>query len=126
MTQRAITFAIISSIALVGCSFFAPEAFAATSTVNKSIANVGENIRDTPILINYISYIMGFGIGMTGIGKLRQHMESSQVPLKDGLARVSLAGLFVSLPSVMEMLKNTGKLKGQEGEYQCIEALNSC
>ena len=97
---------------------------ALASTVVESIGKVGDNSELVPQLINYGSYIIGVGLGLHGISKLRQHTDNPQVPMSEGLSRLVGAAFFVSLPIVLSMMQATGNVDGGSvGSYQKIKAL---
>lgn len=96
----------------------------ATPTVTDSIENVGKNTATLPTLLNYGSYILGAALGVSGVQKLRQHTDSPQVPMSDGLSRLVASAFFISLPMVLGMLQRTADTdSGTVGTYGAINAL---
>lgn len=94
-------------------------------TVSSSVQNVGDNIETVPILVNYGSYIVGIGLAVTGLSRLRAHWENpAQNPLRDALGRLAVSAMFISLPMVLKMLQDTGSLGGATVTYQSISALS--
>ncbi len=114
--------ALLSTIALTGIALVvSSEAFAAAATapqLSSSIANVGKNISQTPILINYASYIIGTALGVAGVSKLKQHVDNpGNVAIKDGLGRVAAAALFISLPYMLNMARGTSGVGTDAAEF---------
>ncbi len=115
--------ALLSTIALTGIALVvSSEAFAAaavtTPQLSTSIANVGKNISQTPILINYASYIIGTALGVAGVSKLKQHVDNpGNVAIKDGLGRVAAAALFISLPYMLNMARGTSGISDDGADF---------
>ncbi len=98
---------------------------ALAGTVSSSVQNVGQNIETVPILVNYGSYIAGVGLAVSGLARLRAHWENpSQNPLRDALGRLAVSAMFISLPTVLKMLQDTGSLGAATVTYQSISALS--
>lgn len=111
---------LLSTAVLAVLAVLAVEpAFAQTSDqLSSSLANVGRNIKDTPILINYASYIIGTALGVTGVVKLKEHVDNpGNKPIKDGLGRVAAAAMFISLPSVLRMARGTTDMGTDSADF---------
>lgn len=113
---------LLSGVALAALVVVASSpAFATGGELSTSVANVGKNIATTPILINYASYIIGAALGVSGISKLKQHVDNpGQTPIKDGLGRVAAAAMFISLPFVLSMLRSTSSMGSSANTYISI------
>jgi hypothetical protein len=46
-----------------------------------------------------------------------------KTPIKDGLGRIGAAGLFISLPFLLDMIRSTQAVGSGMGSYQKIGAL---
>jgi len=54
-----------------------------------------------PMMIETVAYIGGIGLGVTGIFKLKSHVDNpAQAPMKDGLVRLGAGGGLLALPYV--------------------------
>ena len=52
--------------------------------------------------ISIVSFVLGLGIGMSGILKLKSHSQNpAQVPLNQPLMRILVASGLIALPTVM-------------------------
>jgi len=75
---------------------------------NKIIGNMEESISGIPGLISGISYMMGILLGVLGILKIKDHVETpSQTKLQDGAIRLAAGGGLFALPIVYEAMRNT-------------------
>lgn len=94
--------------------------------LSESISNIGDNIKTVPTLVNYASYIAGAAIGLTGISKLRAHVDNpAQNPIYPALGRLLGAALFVSLPTVLRLMQNTTAVSGGDVTYTQIDKISS-
>lgn len=70
--------------------------------------NITESIRDLPSLVGASAYLIGILLGVTGILKIRDHVESPrQTPLKDGAIRLLAGGGLFALPMVFDAMRTT-------------------
>ncbi len=90
--------------------------FPASGAFAQDISDVSENIVSSgsllPGLISAIAYLLGILLGVTGILKLKAHVEnpgngSGQTPLRTPIIRFIAGGAFFSLPIIYESLRNT-------------------
>lgn len=73
--------------------------------VSGIIDNSTSEMENVPTLISWVAYLAGAGLGMAGIFKLRQHVDSpAQTPMKDGLVRLAASGALLSLPVIMSAM----------------------
>ena len=71
-------------------------------------SNINTSVSEIPSLISTVAYIGGAGLGVTGIVKMRDHVNSpQQTPLKDGLVRLGAGGGMLALPAVLEAMSAT-------------------
>ena len=112
--------AVVAAVTLVAGPAFA----AAGGQLSDSLVNTRENLVSLPVFINYASYIIGTALGVAGVSKLKAHVDNpGQTPIKDGLGRIGAAGLFISLPFLLDMIRSTQKVGAGTGTYQKIGAL---
>lgn len=77
-------------------------------TLGGVICNVVFSSTLIPGLLAGLSYIIGLYLGVMGIMKLREHVESpNQTRLSDSLKRFAAGGGFLALPIVLEAAYNT-------------------
>lgn len=58
-----------------------------------------------PMMIETVAYVGGIGLGVTGIFKLKSHVDNpGQHPLKDGLVRLGAGGGLLALPFVTQAM----------------------
>lgn len=99
----------------------------ASAQISDSIKSVGQEIDTVPTLINYASYIMGTAMGVTGVLKLKAHVDNpSQNALYPGLGRLVAAALFVSLPFFLRIMQETTAVNtGGGAVYTVIPKITS-
>lgn len=122
---------LLGSVALVaGMTILATPALATvgsgtgTGQMSDSIDNIRDNMSSLPVLINYASYIIGVALGVAGVSKLKAHVDNpGQTPIKDGLGRLAAAGLFISLPFLLDMIRNTQAVGGGSASYTTLSSL---
>lgn len=108
MTSTKKSILMLAGTAAVATIALADAAFAAGSTVNTVAQNIGNNVASLTTLISYAAYIMGGGLGVAGIMKIKGHTDNpGSVPLKDGVARLGAAGGLLTLPFILDAMQNT-------------------
>ena len=83
-----------------------------TAFAQATVSEVAQNIADSndflPGLITGISYLLALLFGVTGILKLREHVENpNQTPLRVPLIRFLAGGALLALPIVLEAAMRT-------------------
>ncbi len=119
--------ALVAAIAVLATPAVAMPTGSGTGTgqMSDSIDNIRNNMSTLPILINYASYIIGVALGVAGVSKLKAHVDNpGQTPIKDGLGRLAAAGLFISLPFLLDMIRNTQAVGGGNASYSTLSALS--
>lgn len=59
-------------------------------------------------LITTVCWLGGAGLGVTGIFKIKQHVESGgQTPMKDGLIRLGSAGGLLAFPFIEQVMQGS-------------------
>lgn len=88
----------------------------ADAALAQDITDVSDNIISSssllPGLISAVAYLLGLLLGVTGILKLKAHVEnpgngSGQTPLRTPIIRFIAGGAFFSLPIIYESLRQT-------------------
>ena len=70
--------------------------------------NVTHSIEDFPGLLTGGAYLIGLGMGILGILKVKDHVDNpQQSPLKEGAIRLAAGGALFALPIVFEAMKST-------------------
>jgi hypothetical protein len=85
-------------------SIMASPAFAGTDVddVSKNIIKSAENL---PGLLTVLSYLLALLLGVTGVLKLKEHVENpSQAPLRTAIIRFIIGGALLALPMIYEAM----------------------
>lgn len=78
------------------------------NTLGVILCNVSESWQVVPGLFSAFAYIFGLVLGITGIQKLYEHVQSpQQTPPTEFIKRFIAGGAFFALPMVLEVVKNT-------------------
>ena len=98
------------------CAAFTAGAILAAADSQRAWANdfsnITGNITDStatlPNLLATVAYVGGCGLGITGIFKLKSHVDApQQTPMREGLVRMGAGGGLLAYPMVMEAMANT-------------------
>jgi len=86
----------------------------------QGLGDVAENIttsaNNIPKMISTTAYICGIGLGVTGVFKLKAHVEGpDKVPVKDGLVRLAAGGGLLALPYMTEAMVGTVSTGSSQG-----------
>ena len=115
---------LFSFFALVALTLVAAAPAFASTQLSDSVDNVRDNLSTVPILINYAAYIVGFALAVAGVGKLKAHVDNpGQNPIKDGLGRLGAGAMFISIPFLLDIVRNTQKVSGGNATYAKVTAL---
>lgn len=76
---------------------------------NANFATMSTNIvtasNEFTRLINFVAYVAGTGMGVTGVLKLKQHVDAPYTaPMKDALARLGCGGALLALPWLLNSM----------------------
>lgn len=83
--------------------FFSSNVAFAAATINDVSENIVTSVAEVPGLITAIAYLLALLLGVTGILKLREHVENpNQTPLRVPLIRFLTGGFLLALPMVLE------------------------
>jgi hypothetical protein len=94
--------------------------------LSDSINNISDNITTIPILLNYAAYIIGVALVIAGLAKLKAHIDNpGQTSIKDGLGRVVAGILFLSLPFLISLARDSMAVTGGTASFQAITAIGT-
>lgn len=101
-------------------------AFAAEGLSNVSDKIVASSL-SFPDLISTTAYVGGVGMGVTGVFKLKQHVDQpAQNPMKDGLIRLGAGGGLLALPALTtNMIDTVGEGQGTAPGVIAFDGLGS-
>lgn len=98
---------------------FAQTAGAGDGQLSDMLFNTQKNLAILPNMINWVSYIIGVALGVAGVSKLKQHVDNpGQTSIKDGLGRLAASGLFISLPFMLQMIRDTQSVSDTSAQIQ--------
>ena len=93
-------------------------AWADVNEVDDITNNIVDSIDRLPGFVTAISYMLGLLFGVTGILKLRDHVEApTQTKLQIPLIRFAIGGAFFALPIVYEAMETAINGTGAAGEF---------
>lgn len=102
--KKLLGIAAVAAIAVL----VADPALADEKQLSDMLLNTQRNLGSVPNFINWVSYIIGVALGVAGVSKLKAHVDNpGQNSIKDGLGRLAASGLFISLPFVLQTIRNT-------------------
>lgn len=105
-------------------AFVLMNAPASAQNLADTTANIEAQMAGIPSLLAYVAYVAGAGLGMAGVFKLKQHVDSpQQVPMKDGLARLGVGATLLALPFLLTMLQNTFSSDSGAGTFSTAPTL---
>lgn len=97
---------------------------ASAQTLGSVMENMFDSSNGLPGFFTGFSYLFGLVLGIMGVLKLKEHVESpGQVPIWDPLKRFLAGGSFFALPFVAQVVQNTitggspDLLQGVSGGY---------
>lgn len=68
---------------------------------NQILAKIIESLERVPGLITAMGYVLGLIMGVTGILKLKEHIENpQQVGLREGVIRLLIGGALIAIPTI--------------------------
>ena len=103
--------AVVTTSALLG----ATDANATTGFQGIT-GTIRNSVSDIPQLLSVLSYLVGLGLAIAGVLKLKAHVDNpGNAPLKDGVIRLGAAGGLLALPSVVDAAIGTVTSGGTTG-----------
>lgn len=109
--------AAVTASALMGTDgAFANQGFQGITT------NIRDSVSDIPRLLTVMSYLVGIGMGIAGVLKLKSHVDNpGNAPLKDGVIRLGAGGALLALPTIIDAMVGT---VGTQGNASGATTLN--
>jgi len=101
------TLCVPALLVALGVLMSADSAYASAdiSTVAKNMTNSATKL---PGLITALAYGLGLMLGVSGIVKIKEHVDNpNQTPMRSGIGRLIIGGGMFSLPIVYEAMRNT-------------------
>ncbi len=93
-------------------------AFAAETDLSSVTGNIKTSAKGIPDVISMVAYIGGIGLGVSGIIKIKDHVDNpGNNPLKAGLARLGGGGALLALPYITKAMMGSvggGKTGGAQ------------
>ncbi|MCD8570677.1 MAG: hypothetical protein LRY76_03970 [Alphaproteobacteria bacterium] len=94
--------------AFIAGVFTAPSVYAQNTNFNDIARNINDSVAELPGLVTGVAYLVGIVMGITGIFKLKDHVDNpSQTPLKEGAIRLVAGGALFALPIIYDAMLNT-------------------
>lgn len=78
--------------------------------------NISSSVNDIPRLLSVMSYLVGLGLAIAGVLKLKAHVDNPQTPLKEGVIRLGSGGALLALPAVIDAMVGTVGTGGTAGQ----------
>ncbi len=79
-----------------------------TMNFNNILSNIIDASNQLPALISAVAYLLGLTITISGILKIKDHVENpDNTPMKEGIIRLVVAGALFALPSVYNAMFTT-------------------
>ena len=95
-----------------------------TPNVNGIMASIIRSLQGMPSLITAVAYLLALVLGISGLFKLKDHVEKpDNVPMREGIIRFLVAGALISLPTVyaaMQTLIDGGDGLGFWGQVTSV------
>ena len=89
---------------------------------NYILASNISSVRFVPSLISALAYLLGLLFGVTGLLKLKDHIENpDQNPLKEAIIRLLIGGALFALPNIYDAMQVT--IKG-DGDFDIAGILD--
>jgi RsiW-degrading membrane proteinase PrsW (M82 family) len=93
------------ALAVAGVALMLPE-MAAAGDLKATMIKTSTNVGSTMQLITYVAYIVAAVFIITGLLKLKAHMDKpDQNPLRDAIARLLVGGLLGILPVMVDIVR---------------------
>ena len=81
---------------------------AASGGFNLILVNIANSFESVPGLISGAAYLLATVLGVSGILKIKEHVDApQQVPLREGVIRLLTGGALFALPVVLEAMRET-------------------
>lgn len=92
----------------VGASMLMGADANAATNLNTVTGNIAESAKGLPNMISMVAYIGGAGLGVSGVMKLKDHVENpGQNPMKNALVRLGAGGGLLAVPFVTTAMQGS-------------------
>lgn len=89
-------------------SVFAAIPGALTSNINGMLSNIITSVEYVPYMLAAVAYLLGLILGISGILKVKEHVENpNQVQIREPIIRFLIGGALFALPSIMSAMQET-------------------
>lgn len=78
--------------------------FIPTLNVNNILVNFLDATAELPGLVSAFAYLFALLLGVSGILKLKEHVENPQTELKEGVVRLVAGGALFALPTIFDAM----------------------
>ena len=103
--NKILAFQVTAMITIVAGASDAQAQNTDFSTIARNISN---SVAELPGLLTGISYLLGILMGVMGILKIKDHVDSPEkTPLKEGAVRLTAGGALFALPIIYDAMLNT-------------------
>jgi len=110
-------------VALAAAALLVPD-MALAANLKGSLTSTTSNIAPAVTLISYAAWVFGALFVMTGLLKLRAHVDNpAQNPLKDALGRLFVGAMLGLLPAMIDFFRNTTAITSGTGAYSGLATL---
>lgn len=90
--------------------------------VNKVLDSIITSVDGLPGFISALTYLLGLLAGVTGLLKIKDHVESpDQNPLREGVVRLIVGGALFAIPTVYQAM--SASIGGGGGVFSAITSL---
>lgn len=104
--------AVVTTSALLG----ATDANATSTGFQGITTTIRNSVSDIPRLLTVLSYLVGLGLAIAGVLKLKAHVDNpGNAPLKDGVIRLGAGGALFALPAVVDAMSGSIGSGGSTG-----------
>ena len=84
-----------------------------TLNINNILLNIIDAIEELPGLVSAVAYLLALVLGVSGVLKLRDHVENPQTEMKEGVVRLVAGGALFAMPTIFDAMYTL--VAGQEG-----------
>jgi hypothetical protein len=75
---------------------------------NMLLGNILRSIDGVPGLVSAAAYLLGMIFGVSGVLRIKEHVETpQQTPLREGVIRLLIGGALFALPAIMSAMQGT-------------------
>ena len=76
-----------------------------TPDINGIMSRIIEGLQGVPALVSAVSYILALVLGVSGLLKIKDHVENpDQTPMREGVTRILVGGALFALPAIFNAM----------------------